>query len=120
MQLNTALTEMTSEDIAADIITLIRRYAIGSHLLSHEERIKGAVARLKKAHSFSAQELSWLKRMEKYLLEESVLTVQAFDEDSRFRAQGGFARIDKIFAGQLEKIIAELNEYLYDDGGSAA
>ncbi|WP_029542684.1 type I restriction-modification system endonuclease [Selenomonas sp. AB3002] len=119
-QLNTALTEMTSEDIAADIITLIRRYAIGSHLLSHEERIKGAVARLKKAHSFSAQELSWLKRMEKYLLEESVLTVQAFDEDSRFRAQGGFARIDKIFAGQLEKIIAELNEYLYDDGGSAA
>ena len=58
--------------------------------------------------------------MEKYLLEESVLTVQAFDEDSRFRSQGGFARIDKIFAGQLEKIIAELNEYLYDDGGSAA
>ena len=108
------------EDIAADIITLIRRYAIGSHLLSYEERIKGAVARLKKAHSFSAQELSWLKRMEKYLLEESVLTVQALDEDSRFRAQGGFARIDKIFAGQLEKIIAELNEYLYDDGGSAA
>ena len=120
MRLNTALTEMTSEDIAADIITLIRRYAIGSHLLSHEERIKGAVTRLKKAHSFSAQELSWLKRMEKYLLEESVLTVQVFDEDSRFCAQGGFARIDKIFAGQLEKIVAELNEYLYDDGGSAA
>ncbi len=86
MQLNTALAEMASEDIAADIITLIRRYAIGSHLLSNEERIKGAVARLKKAHSFSAQELPWLKRMEKYLLEESVLTVQAFDEDSRFRA----------------------------------
>lgn len=63
MQLNTALAEMTSEDIAADIITLIRRYAIGSHLLSHEERIKGAVARLKKAHSFSAQEFPWLKRI---------------------------------------------------------
>ena len=31
-----------------------------------------------------------------------------------------YARIDKIFAGQLEKIVAELNEYLYDDGGSAA
>ena len=120
MRLNTALAEMTSEDIAADIITLIRRYALGSALLSHEERIKGAVARLKKAHSFSAQELSWLKRMEKYLLEESVLTVTVFDEDSRFRAQGGFARIDKVFAGQLEAIVRELNEYLYDDGGSAA
>lgn len=49
-----------------------------------------------------------------------MLTVQAFDEDSRFRAQGGFVRIDKIFAGQLKKIVAELNEYLYDDGGSVA
>ena len=119
-QLNTAIREMTNEEITADIITLIRRYAIGSHLLSHEERIKGAVARLRKAHSFSVQELNCLKRMEKYLLEESVLNVAVFEEDSRFKAQGGFAKIDKVFAGRLEAIIRELNEYLYDDGGSAA
>ena len=119
-QLNSAIREMTNEEITADIITLIRRYAIGSHLLSHEERIKGAVARLKKAHSFSVQELNWLKRMEKYLLEESVLNVSVFEEDGRFKAMGGFAKINKVFAGKLESIVRELNEYLYDDGGSAA
>ena len=46
--------------------------------------------------------------------------IAVFEEDSRFKAQGGFARIDKVFAGRLEAIIRELNEYLYDDGGSAA
>ncbi len=58
--------------------------------------------------------------MEKYLMEESVLNVTVFDEDGRFQAQGGFAKINKVFGNQLESIILELNEYLYDDGGEIA
>lgn len=119
-QLNTAISELTNEEIAADIISLIRRYAIGSVLMSHEARIRRAVDKLKKAHNFSKQELSWIGRMEKYLLEESVLNVQVFDEDSRFKAQGGFTKINKVFQNQLESIVVELNEYLYDDGGKMA
>ncbi len=119
-QLNTAVSQMTNEEIAADMISLIRRYAIGSALISHEARIRRAVDKLKKAHNFSKQELSWIARMEKYLLEESVLNVTVFDEDGRFQAQGGFAKINKVFGNQLESIILELNEYLYDDGGEIA
>ena len=119
-QLNTAVSELTNEEITADIISLIRRYAIGSTLISHEARIRRAVDKLKKAHKFSRQELNWLSRMEKYLMEESVLNVQVFDEDSRFKAQGGFAKINKVFQNQLESIVLELNEYLYDDGGKLA
>ena len=58
--------------------------------------------------------------MEKYLMEESVLNVNVFDEDGRFKAQGGFARINKVFGNKLENIVLELNEYLYDDGGRIA
>ena len=94
-QLNTAISQMTNEEIAADIITLIRRYAIGSTLISHEARIRRAVDKLKKAHQFSKQELNWIARMEKYLMEESVLNVTVFDEDGRFKAQGGCAKINK-------------------------
>lgn len=119
-QLNTAISQMTNEEIAADIISLIRRYAIGSALISHEARIRRAVDKLKKAHKFSKQELNWIARMEKYLMEESVLNVNVFDEDGRFRAQGGFARINKVFGNKLENIVLELNEYLYDDGGRTA
>ena len=119
-QLNTAISQMTNEEMTADIITLIRRYAIGSTLISHEARIRRAVDKLKKAHKFSKQELNWIARMEKYLMEESVLNVSVFDEDGRFRAQGGFAKINKVFQNQLESIVLELNEYLYDDGGETA
>lgn len=119
-QLNTAISELTNEEIAADIISLIRRYAIGSALISHEARIRRAVDKLKKAHNFSKQEMSWIGRMEKYLLEESVLNIQVFDEDSRFKSNGGFTKINKIFQNQLENIVLELNEYLYDDGGRVA
>ena len=119
-QLNTAISELTNEAMAADIISLIRRYAIGSALISHEARIRRAVDKLKKAHKFTKQELSWIARMEKYLMEESVLNVGVFDEDSRFKGNGGFAKINKVFANKLESIVLELNEYLYDDGGKSA
>lgn len=119
-QLNTAISQMTNEEMTADIISLIRRYAIGSALISHEARIRKAVDRLKKAHSFSKQELNWISRMEKYLMEESVLNISVFDEDGRFKAQGGFNKINKVFQNRLDSIVRELNEYLYDDGGHVA
>lgn len=119
-QLNTAISQMTNQEITADIISLIRRYAIGSALISHEARIKRAIDKLKKAHNFSQQELNWIARMEKYLMEESVLNVTVFDEDGRFKSQGGFNKINKVFGNKLENIVFELNEYLYDDGGRTA
>ena len=111
---------MTNEEIAADIISLIRRYAIGSVLISHEARIRKAIEKLVKAHKFSKQEMNWIKRMETYLMNESVLNVKIFDEDVRFKEQGGFKKIDKVFQNQLENIVLELNTYLYDDGGKTA
>jgi len=119
-QLNTAISQLTNEEMAADIISLIRRYAIGSVLIGHEARIRKAVDRLRKAHSFTMQEQNWIKRMEDYLLNESVLNITVFDEDSRFKSQGGFAKINKIFSDKLESVVLELNEYLYDDGGRTA
>lgn len=119
-QLNTAVSEITSEEITADIISLVRRYAIGSPLVSHQARIRRAVDKLKKAHNFSRVELNWLSRIESYLLNESVMNVKVFDEDERFKTNGGYKRLNQIFSNNLEGIITELNEYLYDDGGRTA
>lgn len=119
-QLNTAVSEITSEEITADIISLVRRYAIGSPLVRHQARIRRAVDKLKKAHNFSRVELNWLSRIESYLLNESVMNVKVFDEDERFKTNGGYKRLNQIFRNNLEGIITELNEYLYDDGGRTA
>lgn len=119
-QLNSALSQMSNKDITADIIGLIRRYGINAELLDHEERIRRAVSRLKRAHSFTKAEEKWIDRMEKYLLNESVLSVKTFDESVIFRDKGGFAALNRLFRNQLESIVTELNDYLYDDGGLAA
>lgn len=115
IQLNTAVQKVTNEECAADIITLVRRYAIGSPLISHEERIHNAIKKLNKAHNFTAGEKKWIDRIEKYLINESVLNVQTFDEYMAWRNQGGFTKVNKIFNNQLSSIIKELNTYLYED-----
>ncbi|MZP31421.1 type I restriction-modification system endonuclease [Heliobacterium undosum] len=114
VQLNTAWKELKNEDIAADIITFIRQQAIGSPLISHEERIKKAVNKLRKNHPFSKMELDWLRRIENHLLHESVIDKATFDGGA-FKSNGGYKTINKIFKNKLDDIIAELNDYLYED-----
>ena len=118
-QLNSAWNEMTNQDIVADIIAFIHQQALGSTLISHEQRVKHAFAKLRVNHDFNKTQLDWLKRIEKVLLEESVLDEQIF-EVGAFKNAGGFTIIDRRFGGKLREIITELNEYLYEDGGSVA
>ena len=118
-QLNSAWNQMTNQDIVADIIAFIRQQALGSTLISHETRVKNAFAKLKLNHTFNKTQLDWLSRIERVLLEESVLDEQIF-EMGAFRNAGGFAIIDRRFGGKLRDIIGELNTYLYEDGEQIA
>ncbi|MCL1817994.1 MAG: type I restriction-modification system endonuclease, partial [Spirochaetaceae bacterium] len=118
-QLNTAWRELKNEDIAADIISHIRRQALGSALINHEERIKHAVDMLRRNYYFTKMESDWLTNIEKALLSETVIDKETFDTGA-FKTHGGFARINKIFSGKLEEYLLELNGYLYDDGGKTA
>jgi type I restriction enzyme R subunit len=118
-QLNTAWRELKNEDVAADIIGYIRQGALGSALVSSEERVKRAVDKLRKNHKFSKMELDWLGRIEKTLLKETVIDRETFDTGA-YKTDGGFDRINKIFAGNLDAYLLELNGYLYDDGEKTA
>ena len=118
-QLNTAYNELKNEDIAADIIAYIRRYALGTALINTEDRIKRGVAKLRKNHNFTKIQLDWLARMEKTLVNEIIIDRTTF-EDGNFKAQGGFERFNKMFDNKLEDYLKELNTYLYEDGGQTA
>ncbi len=117
-QLNSAWRAVTNQEITADIIAFIRQQALGSALISHEQRVKHAFAKLRLEHVFTANQRNWLDRIEKTMLEESILDESLFDRGA-YKTSGGFKMIDKRFGGTLREVIAKLNEYLYDDRGAA-
>ncbi len=113
--LNTAWRSLKNEEIAADIIGFIRQQALGSALLSHEERVKNALAKVRRLRDWNKIQLGWLERIEKQLLLESVVDREAFNSGA-FKSHGGFAKLDKIFAGELETVLEQINEHLYEVG----
>ncbi len=112
--LNAAWKEIKNEDIAADIISFIRTLAIGSSLVSHEDRIKGAVNKIRSMKSWNRIQQKWIDRIEMQLIKESVLQVEDLD-DSLFADAGGFKRLNKIFDNELKDLIVQINNGLYDE-----
>lgn len=114
-KLSSAVSEMNNTEITADIISLVRRYAIGSPLHTHDQRIDFALSKIQIEYQPSKIEQTWLGRIRDYLTNEELITRDTFDEDVRFRSQGGFARIDKAFRGRLEAVVEDINTYMYEE-----
>lgn len=111
--LKTAWRSMTNEDIAADIISFIRQQSIGDALISKEDRIHNALAKVKKAHpELTKIQLGWLDRIEAQLLKETVLNRETFDS-AAFKNKGGYNVVNKAFDNKLEDYIAEINDAMY-------
>ena len=111
----------TAADVTADIISLVRRATLGTPLVSHQERIRRAVARLiaelRQRPDFTKQQENVLRKLgERFAQDENyVISPQMLDTDVRFKKEGGRARCERIFDGQLEPVLARLNTYLYED-----
>lgn len=104
---------MTNEDITADIISFIRQQALGDALISHETRIKQAVGKVKAMHpELNVVQNKWLNRIEKQLLNETILNRETFETDA-FKNEGGFKKVNAAFGNKLDEIIEEINEALY-------
>ena len=115
-KLQTAWKEWKNEDITADIISFVRQKSIGDALVSKEDRIHGAIEKVKSDHpELGKIQLKWLERMEGYLMKESVINKEAFDAPA-FANFGGFSAVNKSFGSvgtDLEKIIDEINLNMY-------
>ena len=54
----------------------------------------------------------WLRRIEEQVMREIVVDRAALDQDP-FSSDGGFPRLNKIFGGQLETVLADINEHVW-------
>lgn len=110
--LQVAWKDWKNEDIAADIISFIRRQALGDPLIDHHSRIQNAMVRIYALREWTAIQRQWLSRIEKQLLSQTVLDREDFDRGA-FAAHGGFNRMNKIFQGNFQQILDDITETLY-------
>jgi type I restriction enzyme R subunit len=110
--LRRAWSDTKNEDIAASIIGFVRQAAIGDALTPFDLRVRAAMQRILAAKPWTEVQKKWLKRIEEQLTHEIIVDRAALDEDP-FSKDGGFVRLNKIFGGTLESVLADINEELW-------
>jgi type I restriction enzyme R subunit len=113
--LATAWREMTNQDIAARIIGYIRQAAIGDALMPFSERVDHALQTILASKSWTTPQRQWLQKIAAQTKANLVVDRDAFDDpDLLFQREGGgFARLDRIFDGQLQQVLETFNDSLW-------
>jgi type I restriction enzyme R subunit len=114
--LRVAWRETTNQDIAATIIGFIRQQALGSALKPYGDRVKAAMDRVMASRAWTGPQRRWLERIGKQVAVETVVDRDALDR-GQFAAMGGYKRLNKVFGGELESILGEIGDAVWEDVG---
>jgi type I restriction enzyme R subunit len=115
--LRSAWRDSTNEDIAASIIGFIRQAALGDALIPYNDRVDLALKKILASQNWTPPQRKWLERIGKQLKVEVIVDREALDQ-GEFKTQGGgFDRLNKLFNGQLETILTDIRDRLWQDVG---
>ncbi len=92
----------------ADIISIIRHAAKGEPLLTAEDRVDRAIAKVKTRRKFSTGQEEWLQYIRDHLLRNLVIEHEDFNYIP-FSRHGGWQAADKVFEGKLEPLLETIN-----------
>ena len=112
--LRTAWRDLKNEDIGATIVGHVRQAALGSPLVSYEERVERGLARLLGSREWTVPQQKWLRKFANQLQAETVVDRDALDR-GQFKAEGGYARLNRVFDGRLDDVIADLTDSSWRD-----
>jgi len=77
------------------------------------ERVDRAMQKILSSRPWTEVQRRWLERIGKQLRAEVIVDREALDK-GEFKSQGGgFTRLNKVFNGQLEEILAEIGDRLW-------
>ena len=110
--LRRAWADARNEEIAASVIGFIRQAALGDPLIPYEDRVRDAMRAIMARRAWTDPQKRWLKRIGEQIEKEIVVDRSAIDKEP-FIADGGFNRLNKVFGGELESILAGINEELW-------
>lgn len=96
-----------------DIISMVKHAAAdNSPLLNAEERVNAAVAQVTAGRDLTAEEQRWLEYIRRHLVENLSIDRADFENVPVLSDQGGWGRANRVFGGQLERLVADLNREL--------
>jgi type I restriction enzyme R subunit len=102
--------EATHHKALADIISMVKRAAVqSSDLLTADERVAQAVERVVASRSLSADQVKWLDYIRQHLVANLSIDRDDFENVPVLLNRGGWRRANKVFDGQLDDLINEIN-----------
>jgi type I restriction enzyme R subunit len=94
-----------------EIISMVKHAADEAQpLLTAEERIRRAFAKLTANKSFTAEQQKWLDRIRDHLVANLSIDEEDFAVMPVFDQAGGWVQANRVFDGKLQELLAELNE----------
>ena len=104
---------VTQHKDLVDIISMVKHAAaVGSPLLSAEERVNAAVAQVTAGRDLTADEQQWLEYIRRHLVQNLSIDRADFEAVPVLSDHGGWGRANRVFGGQLEQLVADLNREL--------
>ncbi|MDQ1335036.1 MAG: type restriction enzyme subunit [Thermodesulfobacteriota bacterium] len=94
----------------ADIISMVKHgVKAESPLLTAQERVDAAMARVTAGKTFSDEQRQWLGYIREHLIENLSIEMDHFDYAPVFQRRGGLSRAQAAFQEGLDPLIEALN-----------
>jgi type I restriction enzyme R subunit len=95
----------------ADIISIVKKAAKEEEpLLTAEERVDRALARITAGRAFTEAQRKWLDRIRSHLVQNLTIDREDFETVPVFTHDGGWKQADRAFEGKLGDLIRALNK----------
>ncbi|QEG32753.1 type I restriction endonuclease subunit R [Bythopirellula goksoeyrii] len=103
--------EMHYHKALVEIISMVKHAADEAQpLLTAEERIDRAFAKLTAKKTFTDQQQQWLDRIHDHLVTSLTIDQEDFLLMPVFEQSGGWVQANRVFEGKLDDLLLELNE----------
>lgn len=94
----------------ADIISIIKHAATGEELLTAETRVRKAFEKVKRGRYFTDIQESWLELIRTHMIANLLIEKDDFEFPIFARSGMNYNALNRIFDGELDKLLNELNE----------
>jgi type I restriction enzyme R subunit len=112
--LRTAWRELKNQDIAATIVGFIRSRALKAPLLPYSARVEHALQSVLASRTWTSPQRQWLQKIANQIKADTVVDRDALDKGI-FQNNGGFLRLNKIFEGRVQAILADFHGRIWQD-----